>query len=114
MKITILNGNSGVDSGLSNPAFDEYLAALKGELEAGSHSVNLLNLRDLDLKHCIGCWNCWVKTPGECTTRDDGPRMRRAILEADFVLHASPLILGYPVSIPRASARRAPEIVKAL
>ncbi len=101
MKITILNGNPGADLGLSSPGFDEYLAALKGELEAGSHSVTLLNLRDLDLKHCVGCWNCWVKTPGECTTRDDGPRMRRTILGADFVLHASPLIMGYPSALSK-------------
>ncbi|MHC1781187.1 MAG: NAD(P)H-dependent oxidoreductase [Anaerolineaceae bacterium] len=97
MKITILNGNPAGQTS----AFDEYLSALQVELEGGGHLVTRLDLRDMDLKHCTGCWGCWVKTPGECVTRDDGAVMRRAVLQADVVLHASPLIMGYPSALTK-------------
>jgi multimeric flavodoxin WrbA len=80
MKITILNGNPDPSG------FDEYLVRLKNELEDRPNSVTLLNLRDLTLRYCIGCWGCWVKTPGMCTHHDDSPEIDRAVINADFVL----------------------------
>lgn len=93
MKITILNGNPDPSG------FDEYLVRLKNELEDRQNSVTLLNLRDLTLRYCIGCWGCWVKTPGMCTHRDDSPEMDRAVINADFVLWASPLKMGFPTEL---------------
>ena len=26
---------------------------------------------DGKIKHCIGCFGCWVKTPGACVIRDE-------------------------------------------
>ncbi len=107
MKIAILNGNPGGTAA----GFEAYLAAFKGALEDSRHEVALINLRDLDLKHCIGCWDCWVKTPGECVSRDDGPAMRRAVLGADLVVHASPLILGYPSSLTKKAMDKSIPII---
>jgi multimeric flavodoxin WrbA len=90
MKITILNGNP------EPSAFDSYLAQLQTELESGHHTVTRLDLRDLPLRYCIGCWGCWVKTPGECISRDASLEMDRAVINADFVLWAAPLKMGFP------------------
>jgi multimeric flavodoxin WrbA len=90
MKITILNG-SPVPSTL-----DVSLAELRSTLEAGDHSVTQIDLRDLSLRYCIGCWGCWVKTPGQCSNLDASPEMDRAIINADFLLLASPLKMGFP------------------
>lgn len=93
MKITILNGNP-------NPsAFDTYLSHLKLALEAKGHTVVQLDLRDLLLRYCIGCWGCWVKTPGECVSRDASHEMGRAVINADFVLWAAPLKMGFPAAL---------------
>ena len=89
-QITILNGNPAPSS------FDSYLAQLKSCLEAQTHVVTQLNLRDLSLRYCIGCWGCWVKTPGECISRDASLEMDRAVINADFVLWAAPLQMGFP------------------
>lgn len=92
MKITILNGNPAPS------AFDAYLAQLESALQAGGHAVTRLDLRGLPLRPCVGCWGCWVKTPGECVTRDASLEMDRAVINADFVLWAAPLRMGFPAA----------------
>ena len=94
MKITILNGNPGPST------FDSYLAQLKTALESEHHTVTQLDLRDLPLRYCIGCWGCWVKTPGECSNGDSAAsEMDRAVINADFVLWAAPLKMGFPAAL---------------
>ena len=56
-------------------------------------------LRELNLHHCTGCFGCWIKTPGRCVARDDGPRVLAAEITSDFVLLASPLVLGFPSAL---------------
>jgi len=90
MKITILNGNP-VSSN-----FDAYVLQAKNTLESEGHSVTQLNLRDLPLRYCVGCWGCWVKTPGECVNHDASLEMDGAVINADFVLWAAPLKMGFP------------------
>ncbi len=105
MKITILNGSP------EPGALDAYLAELKPALEAGGHNVTQLNLRKLTLRYCAGCWGCWVKTPGECANRDDSREMDRAVINADFVLWAAPLKMGFPSELlKRASDKHLPLI----
>jgi multimeric flavodoxin WrbA len=93
MKITILNGNPAPST------FDSYLAQVKVSLEAKAHTVTQLDLRDMPLRYCIGCWGCWVKTPGECVSRDASLEMDRAVINSDFVLWAAPLKMGFPAAL---------------
>jgi multimeric flavodoxin WrbA len=93
MKITILNGSP------EQSRFDRYLESLKQNLETNGHQVIQLDLRTLPLKYCIGCWGCWVKTPGQCVSRDASIEMDRAIINADFVLWAAPLRMGFPTEL---------------
>lgn len=90
MKITILNGNP------QPSPFDAYLAELAALLEGGAHSVTRIDLRSIPLRHCIGCWGCWVKTPGLCTCQDASLAMDQAVIASDFTLWASPLKMGFP------------------
>lgn len=90
MKITILNGNP------EPSAFDDYLARLRQALEAQNHCLEQIDLRDVRLRHCVGCWGCWVKTPGECVTRDASIEIDQAVINSDFVLWAAPLRMGFP------------------
>jgi multimeric flavodoxin WrbA len=89
MKVLILNGNPDQRSGL-----DSYLDRLAQTLRGAGHSARILTLRELDIRSCTGCWSCWVRTPGECQFRDDSHRVCREYIAADFVLHASPLVMG--------------------
>lgn len=90
MKITILNGNPDA----THVAFDDYLGRLVEGL-APAHQVTRLDLREMNIAYCTGCWGCWVKTPGECAARDDSADVCRAAINADLLLLASPLRMGF-------------------
>ena len=91
MQITILNGNPDA----VNTAFDGYLNRLSDELTSDGHAVTVFGLREMDIKYCIGCLDCWVKTPGLCVSADEARDVCRAYINSDFVLWASPVIMGF-------------------
>ena len=94
MKITILNGNPAPSP------LDRILAELRNLLQAEGHSLCQVDLRDPSLRSCIGCWGCWVKTPGQCSNGDATClAMDRAVINADFVLWAAPIKMGFPSSL---------------
>jgi len=65
---------------------------LVGGMRDASAEVEVVNLRERNIKNCIGCFTCWTKTPGQCIHKDD---MTLEIfpkwLEADLVVYATPL-----------------------
>ena len=91
MKITILNGNPHT----SKITFDGYLKSLSEELTSNGHAVTDFELREMDIKYCIGCFGCWVKSPGECRSGDESREVCRAYINSDFVLWASPVVMGF-------------------
>lgn len=91
MKITILNGNPNAAS----IEFDNYLKRLSDLLESNNHTVTILKLREMGIRYCIGCFYCWVKTPGECIVADGSHDVCREYINSDFVLFASPVIMGF-------------------
>lgn len=66
-------------------------ALVKGMLEAGA-TVETIHLRDKKVKHCIGCFTCWTKTPGVCIQKDDmANELFPKWQEADIAVYATPL-----------------------
>jgi hypothetical protein len=95
MKVTILNGNPHAE----NASFDRYLQALSEQLVSHGHKVTIFTLRELNVKHCIGCFGCWIKTPGECVVKDDSSNICREYINSDLVLFASPVIMGFTSAV---------------
>lgn len=46
------------------------------------------------IKNCIGCYGCWVKTPGQCVIKDEYQQMGALLSEADRVMIFSRCLLG--------------------
>jgi len=90
MKICVLNGNSDPTS----TDFDAYVSRFCEVATERGHDVKVLQLRDMDIKYCIGCFGCWVKTPGECIARDESAEVCRTALHADLLICASPVKMG--------------------
>lgn len=91
MKIIILNGNPDP----ANIFFDESLVGLYRVLEDRNHKARILILRDMKIHHCNGCFNCWYKTPGTCIFKDDMRTICREYINSDYVIFASPIIMGF-------------------
>ena len=102
MKIVILNGNPDPD----NSPFDEYLANLYRILDDGINTARILTLRGMNIHHCIGCFDCWYKTPGICIFKDDMKEVCREYINSDFVIFASPIIMGFTSSLLKKTTDR--------
>lgn len=46
------------------------------------------------VKHCIGCFNCWVKTPGKCIIADRCDRIPMLLAESSEMIIVSRLRYG--------------------
>lgn len=46
------------------------------------HGAYLLDMQRVSVKDCVGCWNCWLKTPGRCV-HNDLDDFYRAFINAD-------------------------------
>lgn len=100
MKVLILNG------GDSGSAVNGSIKELIGSLSEKGVIAKELVLRDMNYSPCRGCFNCWVKTPGLCVFRDDGDILCREVCHSDFILLASPVIMGYPSAMMKNALDR--------
>jgi multimeric flavodoxin WrbA len=91
MRIAVLNGNPRANGG----GFDDYVGRLADTLRSNSHEVDVLPLRDMDIKPCAGCLECWTKSPGLCKIDDDSHDVCRSYINSDLVLFASPIMMGF-------------------
>lgn len=87
MKVVAVN--SSPNGGRGNTAV--ILAPfLEGMREAGAE-VELLYTRKLNIKPCKGDFNCWLRTPGKCTQKDDMQLVLPRLRDADIMVFATPL-----------------------
>jgi len=91
MKVTMLNGNPDK----TNTGFDRYLKDLAGLLNQKGHVVDVIQLRDLNIHYCTGCFGCWLKTPGECLLKDEQEIVLRSVINSDVTVWTSPVVMGF-------------------
>jgi multimeric flavodoxin WrbA len=48
--------------------------------------LNVVTLRGQSINKCIGCWNCWVKTPGRCVMKDQMAASYNDYVNSDTVI----------------------------
>src|SRR3974390_16500 len=88
-QIVVLDG-AGLNDGDLVPIHDLLL----GVLEAAGSGVQTFPLRETKLAHCLGCFNCWVKTPGMCVEMDGGQEIARAVIRSDVTVLYTPVTFG--------------------
>ena len=50
--------------------------------------------RQGEIKKCIGCFGCWVKTPGQCVIKDDYQRMGELLAQTEELILLSECSFG--------------------
>lgn len=89
LKILAVNSSPRIGSGSITERLLNQL--VEGMQEAGAE-VCTVNLREKTIKPCLGCFNCWTKTPGSCIQMDDMSHELLPKLPAvDLLVYATPL-----------------------
>lgn len=72
-----------------------------------------IDLSSKQINNCIGCFCCWVKTPGKCVIRDDATKIYPYIAKSDRVLYVSRIKFGGYNSVMKTMLERAIPIQQA-
>jgi len=97
-KALVLNGMAEGEDGLS-----EILA---GELKELGYEVTGLILRDKEIAPCLGCFGCWIKTPGICVVDDEGREVVRMAVQSGLMVFLTPVTFGGYSSILKKALDR--------
>lgn len=84
-KNVVIISSSPRKGGNSDTMADEFL---RGAVEAGN-TVEKINIRDMELKFCIGCLSC--QRTGKCVLRDDMNALYDTVQNADILVFATPV-----------------------
>lgn len=87
MRIVAFNGSPHAEKSNTHVMVDAFLA---GARDAGADTENIFLARK-KINHCLGCFSCWLKSPGTCIQADDMPELMKHYLSADVVVFATPL-----------------------
>lgn len=88
-KIVILDGTASSDHDLL-----PILGVLSEVLKGDSAHIETFPLREMKLAHCLGCFGCWVKTPGICVEADAGREVAKAVIQSDITVWFTPVTFG--------------------
>jgi multimeric flavodoxin WrbA len=89
LKPRVLAFNSSPRKGKGNTALI-LNPFIEGMREAGAE-VDLYYNYNLKIKPCRGCFNCWLKTPGVCSHKDDMQWLLPKMRNAGILVYATPL-----------------------
>jgi multimeric flavodoxin WrbA len=103
MKVLVLNGSTD-ERDIVNTVSDYVVDFLRIK----DHQVDVLVPSEMNIAPCLGCFGCWLKTPGKCIINDDGSDLPRKIVQSDILFLLTPVTFGmYSHELKRAMDRYA-------
>jgi multimeric flavodoxin WrbA/putative sterol carrier protein len=87
MKVLALNGSPRMKN---SSTYHMMVPFLEG-MEAAGAETELVHIRKLHIEPCVGCYTCWVRTPGVCAHKDDMAAVLEEYGKADMVIFGTPL-----------------------
>ncbi|MBN1917472.1 MAG: flavodoxin family protein [Verrucomicrobia bacterium] len=87
MKILVFNSSPRKERGMTAALLGPFLDGAK---EAGAE-IELVYVADLKVKPCLGCFYCWLKTPGRCVQKDDMAGVLEKVVGSDVLVLGTPL-----------------------
>lgn len=88
-KICVLDGRVTINEKI-NEEINNLLKAKK-EYELSDWFI----LKGMNINYCIGCWDCWLKTPGICRLKDEHEIVLRSVINSDELLFISDESVGF-------------------
>jgi multimeric flavodoxin WrbA len=87
MRIFAVNASPTMTRGTTHRLLELFL---EGAREAGAQTESVF-LQQQKIGYCVGCLQCWVKTPGQCVQDDDMTALREKFIQADVFVLATPV-----------------------
>ncbi|MDF2988527.1 MAG: hypothetical protein K0R50_4037 [Eubacterium sp.] len=85
---------------------------LKGFLQQNDYRVSTYDIQTQDMHYCVGCFSCWIKTPGECVFKDISCDINKDYIGSDITIFVSPVKYGcYTPAVRRTLDRMVPNIL---
>ena len=93
MNILVINGSPRGTGSNSYKLASAFLEGVKQETERMGDAVwtEELQVNQMNIKPCLGCFGCWRNTPGTCCIRDDMQEVMDKLLWADVTVWSFPL-----------------------
>jgi multimeric flavodoxin WrbA len=60
-----------------------------------NQEVEIIDTSDMKIAHCMGCNQCWLKTPGICAIKDDYESVLKKLVQADNLWLVSDTRFGF-------------------
>ena len=57
-------------------------------------TIRFIDLSQLNIANCVGCFGCWTRTPGKCVIRDDATEVYPQIAASNRILYVSRIRYG--------------------
>ena len=89
MKALILNGERNNENLLCTA--EEIVC---NELSLAEWQADIVHLREKKIAACMGCFNCWMKSPGICAIDDFGRDVARMTVRSDLIIFLTPITFG--------------------
>jgi multimeric flavodoxin WrbA len=101
MSYLILNGMYKDDTFI--PKVSELISE---ELKKKELKGETIILHEKDIKPCIGCFKCWIQTPGICIIDDYGREVAQKVIQSDYLIYLTPVHFGgYSAELKKALDR---------
>lgn len=101
MHAVILHGGTA-----RQPALEAVHGDICAALQDIGWSVETLRLAEMTICPCVGCFGCWLRTPGECLMDDDGRLTARKQAQTDARIVLSPVSFGGYSGLVKAALDR--------
>ena len=97
MNILVINGSPKGERSNTLRITNAFLEGICDTQKDYFPSIESLNVTQMDINSCLGCFSCWKTTPGKCCIYDDMQIVLKKILWADLIIWSFPL---YYFSLP--------------
>lgn len=106
MNILLINGSPKGKRSNTLRLATAFLDGVSAECES---NIRQLDIGQMDIRPCLGCFSCWKKTPGKCCIHDDMAAVLDALLWADLTVWSFPLYyFGLPGKLKTVVDRQLP------
>ena len=97
MNILVINGSPKGERSNTIKLTNAFLEGINSAREDDLPKIETLNIAQMNIGSCLGCFACWKTTPGQCCLHDDMQTVLDKLLWADLTIWSFPL---YYFSLP--------------